>query len=343
MRCKRLLSVSVSLIASVVGFAAGVTQPVPLTQTPPAVRKTIAAQIGNGKLGDIQRSDEGGETAFDVGFTTQAGEKHAFSVAADGALLSTEITLAEAPAAVRKTIETEAAGWGLNGIDRNVEEAGATYDVAVTKNGRTQSFTVDDDGTLLSIAVPLEEAPAAVQKAIQAQANGAQIRSIDKNVDDTEITFEVETVRAGVKTSFTLGEDGSPVSAAVTLAETPAAVQATVARQAAGGTVQSIDENFETDGNTYDVEAVTKDGAVNSFAVGAGGELRSLEVTLDQIPPAPRKTIQDQIGAGKIIRIDKSLVEKKDKVHPYQVEGRKDGKPFDFSVGPKGRFLGIDQ
>jgi hypothetical protein len=27
---------------------------------------------------------------------------------------------------------------------------------------------------------------------------------------------------------------------------------------------------------------------------------------------------------------------------PYEVEGRKDGKTFDFSVGPRGRFLGMD-
>jgi hypothetical protein len=106
--------------------------------------------------------------------------------------------------------------------------------------------------------------------------------------------------------------------------------------------VKSIDENFDDDGPSYDVEAETKDGVTNSFTVGAGGELRSVEVTLDQIPPAPRKTIQDQIGAGKIIRIDKSLIEKRGKVFPYQVEGRKDGKPVDFSVGPKGRFLGLD-
>ena len=343
MYCKRLLPVSVSLVVAVAGFAAGLSQPVPLMGTPPAVQKTIAAQVGNGKLGDIQRSDVGGETTFDVGFTTQAGEKRGFSVADDGALLSTEVALAETPAAVQKAIETVAAGWGLNGIARNVEDAGATYDVEVTKNGRTQNFTVDDDGTLMSISVSVEETPAAVQKAIQAQANGGQVRNIEKNVDDAEITFDVETVRVGVKQSFTLGADGALVSAEVTAVETPAAVQATIARQAAGGTVKSIDEDFDADGNSYDVEAVAKDGVTNSFTVGAGGELRSVEVTLAQIPPAPLKTIQDQIGAGKIIRIDKSLIEKREKVLPYEVEGRKDGKPFDFSVGPKGRFLGMDQ
>jgi hypothetical protein len=27
----------------------------------------------------------------------------------------------------------------------------------------------------------------------------------------------------------------------------------------------------------------------------------------------------------------------------YDVQGRKEGKPFDFSVGPGGRFLGMDE
>jgi hypothetical protein len=35
-------------------------------------------------------------------------------------------------------------------------------------------------------------------------------------------------------------------------------------------------------------------------------------------------------------------VEKKAGVLPYEVTGRKDGKPFNFSVGPRGRFLGMD-
>jgi uncharacterized membrane protein YkoI len=343
MRSKRLLSVSAFLAAAVTGLAADSSQPVPLTQAPPAVQKTIAAQIGGGKLEDIYQSDENGEPIFDVGFTTQAGQEHGFSVAPDGTLLSTEIGLAEAPAAVQKTIQAEAAGWGLDGIDRNVEASGATYDVEVTKNGRTQNFTVDDDGTLLSIAVPLEETPAAVQKAIQAQANGAQVGDIDKNVDEPEITFDVETSKAGVPRNFTVAADGTLVSAEVALAETPAPVQATIAAQAAGGTVKSIDENFEPDGVTYDVETVTKAGAANSFTLGAGGALLSQVVPLDQVPPAARNTIQDHAGPSKIIRIDKSLAEKIGKVFPYEVEARKDGKPFYFNVGPKGRFLGWDQ
>ncbi len=35
-------------------------------------------------------------------------------------------------------------------------------------------------------------------------------------------------------------------------------------------------------------------------------------------------------------------VKSRKEVLPYEVQGRKDGKPFDFSVGPGGKFLGRD-
>jgi len=39
--------------------------------------------------------------------------------------------------------------------------------------------------------------------------------------------------------------------------------------------------------------------------------------------------------------VDKSF-EKRNNDFPFEVEGRKDGKPFDFFVAPRGRFLGMD-
>jgi len=71
------------------------------------------------------------------------------------------------------------------------------------------------------------------------------------------------------------------------------------------------------------------------------GSLSSEQVSLDQVPAPAQRTIKNQIGDGKILRIDKSFVKEKG-VLPYEVQGRKDGKPFDFSVGPRGRFLGMN-
>jgi uncharacterized membrane protein YkoI len=280
MRFKKIL-LGACLFAAVAFAMADDTKPLALAETPAAVQKTIAAQIGDGKLEEIDRNQDAGELEFDVSFTTKAGDERNFTVAEDGTLVSVEVALADTPAAVQKTIRAQANGWELDSIDKNVADAEVSFDVEVSKDGREKSFTVAADGMLCCLSVAL-----------------------------TEI---------------------------------PALVQATIKNQITDGTVESIAENFDPDGNSFDVEAVTKAGGKKSFSVAPDGKMLSEEVTLEQVPPPARKTIREKIGGGKILRIDRSLLEKKENVLPYAVEGRKDGKPFDFSVGPHGRFLGMDE
>jgi hypothetical protein len=85
----------------------------------------------------------------------------------------------------------------------------------------------------------------------------------------------------------------------------------------------------------------TADGREREFTVGSGGKLLSIEISLEEATPEAQKTIREYIGAAKILRVVKSFEFKK-KVLPYEVEAMKDGKPYDFSVGPHGRFLGMD-
>jgi uncharacterized membrane protein YkoI len=280
MQFNRFIAAAIILAATVAVCAAGDSTSVVLSDIPPAVQRTINLQIGEGKLGDIDRTNENGEVIFDINFTTKAGDERDFSVADDGTLLSVEVELAETPAAVQKTIRAQASGWELEEISKNVDDADISFDVDVLKDGREKSFSVADDGDLMSMQV--------------------------------------------------------------TLAETPAAVQATIKTQMAGGSLDSIDENFDPDGNSYDIEVATQSGGIKSFSIGTDGKLLSEEVALEKTTPAARKTIKDKIGDGRILRIDKSLLEKKDGVLPYEIQARKDGKPFDFSVGPGGRFLGMD-
>lgn len=260
--------------------AADVSHPVNLADVPAAAQKTINAQVGDGNLGEIDRTKDGGETAFDVSFTTKTGDEQDFTVSDDGTLLSMEVALAATPAAVQQTIRLEVAGWELGSIDKNVDDTEISYDVAASRGGSERDFTVATDGTLLSLGIQLTNAPAPVQTAIKSQI--------------------------------------------------------------ADGSLKSIYENFDPDGNSFDVVVVTKDGGRQSFCIATDGKMASKEVTLQECTPRVRRTIQEKIGDGKILRIDRSLAEKKDGVLPYEVQGRKDGRPFDFSVGPRGRFLGMD-
>ncbi len=106
--------------------------------------------------------------------------------------------------------------------------------------------------------------------------------------------------------------------------------------------MQSIDENFDSDGNSFDIEATAKNGSRKTFSVTPDGRLLCEGVTLEQVPPGARRTIQEQIGEGKILEIDRAVSEQRPNAAHYEVQGRKAGREFDFSVGPRGRFLGMD-
>jgi len=265
-----------------------------------------------------------------------------WSVATFGDEPSTAVALAEIPAAVQKTIQDQTGDGKLGDIDKISDGGETAYDVELTaKNGQERDVTVNEDGTLSSVEVALAETPAPVQKSIKTLMSNGGLESINKNLDDSEITYDVALTKNGREKDFTIAADGTLLSAEVALFETPGAVQATIAAQLNGGKLENLDKNFDDDGISYDVETAGKDGREKNFTVAAGGGLLSVETTLAELPRPVRKTVKNQIGEGKILEIDKSFVARRG-VLPYEVQGMKDGQPFDFSVGPRGRFLGMD-
>ena len=273
----KLLMVA-ALFAAVSEWALADDASVPLSQTPVVVQRTIQRQIGDAKLDDISKSTSDEEEVYDVGATGRDGSDRDFSVAADGTLLSVEVTLAGTPAAAQTAIRSELEGGTLDSIDKNIADSEISYDVSgAGGDGEKRNFTVAEDGTLLSIEV----------------APGG----------------------------------------------TPAAVRRTIASQSAGGQVKTVDENFDQDGTNYDVEV--GGGSGKSFSVAADGTLTSERIALAKLPPVVRRAIEARIGDGTVLRVDRCF-EKERGVFPFEVEGRKDGKPYDFSVGPRGRFLGMD-
>ena len=252
--------------------------------------------------------------------------------------------LFDTPAVVQTAITGQIGDGKLGDIVQTNEDGETTFDVSFTaKAGDEHGFTVADDGTILSVEVKLTDLPSAAQKTIQTLLADWKLDDLNKNLTDTEVSYEADVSKDGHGKYFTVGEDGVLQDMEVTLAETPAAVQATITGQLADGTLQSIDENFDSDGNSFDVVVLTKAGGRKTFSVGLDGTLLSMGVSLEQVPPPVRRTIHEKIGAGKILEIDKSLVEKVDNVLPYEVQGRKSGLPFNFNVGPRGRFLGMEE
>lgn len=267
------------LIAALVSMAADGRQTVPLSSLPAAVQKTIKAQPGEAKVGDIERIEEDGEVYFDV-TVTKAGMERSLSVGEDGTLLSAEVELSETPEAVRKAIQTQVGGGTLDNIDKVLEDGKESYNVDfTTKDKAERTFIVGADGKLQQVQVTLAEVSTAARKTIESHAGQSKLGDIFKIFDDSGVSYDIE---------------------------------------------------------------MTQGGKEREFSVAESGKLESREVFLSELSAAAAATVKEKIGNGKILRIDE-IFTKRAGVFPFEVEGHKDGKAFNFSVGPKGRFLGMDE
>ena len=115
-----------------------------LTDAPAPVQHTIKAQMSNGRLTELDRVTEDGETLYEVK-VSRDGRKHAFHVATDGTLLSVRVTLAEVPEAARKAITAKLDGATLTRVDKATEDGATVYEVEARKAGKKVTFTVGAD------------------------------------------------------------------------------------------------------------------------------------------------------------------------------------------------------
>ena len=250
------------------------------------------------------------------------------------------VTIHQVPPAVKKTIESQSMGFKLGNIEMDCDDSEVTYTTTITKEGRDSDFTVAEDGRLLSVELTLEEAPAAVQKTIKAQLGQGELDSLENNLEEN--TYEIEYTRKdGTDGYFSVKEDGKLLTVQVALAEVPPVVRKTIEANLGKGKLGNVYRTTENGEVSFDAE-VSFEEKQREMSIAENGKLESMQVFLAEAPEPVQKTIREKLGSGKLIRIDHSFVPDRG-VLPYEIEARKDGKPFNFSVGPKGRFLGMDE
>lgn len=254
-----------------------------------------------------------------------------------------KVTLEQLPLPVKATVQKQLAEGRLLEVEKDDDEQDISFLVRFTnKTGATRELTVGEDGVLLTLEIGLEEAPAPVQKTIRSQAAQNKIKLIDEAFEDGEISYEVdvETVD-GTPRTFSVDAAGKLTRVQIGLENLPAAVRKTMDANLLGGKlveahklIDDADISFEGD--------VDHDGKVRDIIVAADGKLESVELSMAELTVAARKTIESKVGNGRVTRVEKSTQEKQG-VMPYEVEARKDGKLIRFSVGPRGRFLGMEE
>jgi hypothetical protein len=123
---------------------------VSLTQLPEAVQKTVNDQIAGGKIDKIEKETKCGKLQYEVRFT-KADKKMEINIAPDGKVLATEeeITLAQTPAAVQKTIQDCTRYSVVQKVVRAMEDGKEHFGVVIVYKDRKQWLEIAPDGTVL--------------------------------------------------------------------------------------------------------------------------------------------------------------------------------------------------
>lgn len=130
------------------------------------------------------------------------------------------------------------------------------------------------------------ELPAAVQATVQRQASGREIVDIDRETHKGRTVYEVEFRQSGKNEEIVIAEDGSVVAAetkktkrfaewfkGTELSDTPAAVQDTIRREAAGLEIVDIDREGTKQNPVYEVEIRGADDRKFEILVAANGDV----------------------------------------------------------------------
>jgi uncharacterized membrane protein YkoI len=124
-------------------------------------------------------------------------------------------------------------------------------------------------------SLKLTDLPPAVQKAVQEQTKGAEIKNIVKEVEKGKTMYEVETVVSGRTRDMMFDTAGAMTNCeeAVGLDSIPAPAKAAIEKKAAGGKITKVEK--VTEGKVVSYEAVIdKKGKTSEFAVKPDGSVK---------------------------------------------------------------------
>lgn len=153
-----------------------------------------------------------------------------------------EITLDQAPAAVKATILKEAAGAKITEIEMETKDGKTVYEAEFMRDGEEIEIQVAPDGTLLGSKVEAEDddeddlsidqVPAAAREALLKLAGGAKIVKAEREREHGVVLYEAGWTKDGVEYEAAVTEDGTLVETEETIPaeKAPAAVRAAIAK-----------------------------------------------------------------------------------------------------------------
>ena len=215
------------------------------------------------------------------------------SIATSKAPDEVKLKFAEAPPAVRKTLQIEAPGVTIETVTREKDDDNETIywaDAAIGE--RTYAIGVLEDGTLseMNLAfdddeIPLDRCPKPVQDTFRTEAFGEKIEVVGKQMKYGVTIFDALVKHKGKSYEVSVAEDGTLHEKVLVISDEeielkrcPEAVQTTLEKHANGGQIHDITRSSGIIRPTYEASVEIK-GKVYLIEVDEVGHL--ISKTLD--------------------------------------------------------------
>jgi uncharacterized membrane protein YkoI len=278
-----------------------------LRELPGAVQKGIQNIAGQGTIETIEKVLEDEGNYYDVTWKKKDGAEHSFHVWESGAVKSVQISLAECPSAVQATVLHEAGEAKVKEIAKTFEDNATHYVATIDRDGKNRDLTIAETGQLLRMDSALEETPAPVRKTIDSFVGKGRIVSLDKVFEDGAVEYDIEwKTQENAAHSFTVLESGKLKSVQISIEETPSAVRAALIQAIGKGKWKDLTKSYGDDGITYDV-TLLRGGKDRDMSFAESGQLVRTELEIAETPPPVQKGIQNYIGKGMIVNIERAV------------------------------------
>jgi uncharacterized membrane protein YkoI len=121
--------------------------------------------------------------------------------------------------------------------------------------------------------VAMKDLPPAVQKTVQEQTKGAEIKGISRETENGKTTYEVETVVGGKHRDMEIDAQGmvTEVEEETTLDGIPAAARAAFEKKAAGGRIAMVETLTRGGATFYEAHYTDKSGKKHEMQVKPDG------------------------------------------------------------------------
>lgn len=122
-----------------------------------------------------------------------------------------QIRRSELPAAVQKTVESEARGATIRGFAQEKENGKTYYEAELMVNGHSKDVLMDRDGAVVEVEeqVAVDSLPAGVREGLQAKAGSGKLVKVESLTKKGKlVAYEAQVSTNGKKSEVQVGPDG---------------------------------------------------------------------------------------------------------------------------------------